>query len=699
MNLGIPAGAALCILAAGLTFTAASAWAARLFPQRSHTEHLARTLLVAQLCMVWPVALLGFAGGLTTSALAAVLGLLLVGSLHGSKAAKFKRNPRPSMPRALRWPVIGTAVLVVLDLCAYLPAPPIDWDAMTYHLYLPARWLQEGRIFHVPTVFSDNAAAFAPQNGALFFAWQMALSGRDAVVNVSQLVCLALLGLALYRACRVLGADRRAAALAALTLPWLEPIRRWTFSANVDVFLHTFAFAALTWQLLYLRRPERPTAVLAGLASGLAMGTKALGLPLIALQSIPLCCTALRRRRPVDLVLFVVSSTAAGGWWYLRNAWHYGNPLFPIQVSLGPIELPGAYGTEALRAGEFHLEGLRAVADSVRGQWGLTTCLLMILGLVALGRRVRRDLFRRRSFARRQRTRHLSLLPFSLALAWAVFFVHAVPHNNQARFALPILLVSLIGWGLVLHQAGRQSREMLGIVWFIGIAMATFASKPWADWRASFVTLEQAGVGAHNWLLVTIVCGAATTAVVAWRSRLDRRLSPLIIGLLAWAVLTLATLHADTSRAAFLAKADYRGWAEGYLAFNHPESPFGRIAYSGANIPYALAGPGWRNRVVYVNTQGQEGDGFYEFWARDRRSYPYHKPGLYRGQDDVDLWLERLENQRIDTVVLFRLHRAEQQYIRSTPGGFPIEQAWVRQFPAHFEPVVTGPVAEIWRFL
>ena len=692
MNLAIPVGAALFAVAAWFTFEGARLLASRLFASTSRPEHLLRVLLVACLLTVWSVAGLGSAGWLGASALASVAAVVFFAALQLRAAERTGARSRSAMPGLPRWPVIATALVVGLDLCAFLPAPPVDWDAMTYHLYLPARWLQEGEVFHVPTVFSDNAAAFAPQNGALFFAWQMAVSGRDTLINVSQLLCLAFLGLALYRCYRLLAVDRQAAALAALTLPWLAPLRRWTYSANVDVFMLAFAFGSLYWQLLYLERRQRSTIALAGLAGGLAMGTKALGLPLVALQTLPMLLFALWRRRFADLALFVACAVAGGGGWYLANAWRYGNPLFPVQLSLGPLTLPGAYGAEALRAGEFHLQGLGAVAASLGAQWGLTTCLLTVLGLVALGLRARRDLSRRRS-----RRRYAAALLLLLAIAWAAFFALAVPHNNQARFALPTLLASLVGWGLVLQQARRRSPATASAVWFAGIAAAALAAAPWADWLGSLATLERAGIAASRWLLVALVCGGGVLGARTLYPRLGRRLPTLGAWLLVWAALTVATFHSDASRAAYFAQADYRGWSEGYLAFNDPAAAPARIAYTGANVPYALAGAGWRHRVVYVNTQGAAEDGFYDFWNRERRVYPYHKPGIYRGEDDVDLWLERLESEAIDTVVIFRLHRAEHRYIRSTPAGFPLEQAWVRQHPERFEPVFIGPAAEIWR--
>ncbi len=690
--MNVPTGVLLCAAAAWLTLAAARRAAPCLLPSPAgRAEELLRTLLVGVLMIVESTAVLGFGGWLHSA------GLVIAGGLFYF-ACRGLPEPEPasaeadrSWPRELGFPVGLSLVVTVLDLAFFLPASPVDWDAATYHLYLPARWLQEGRIFHIPTVFGDNAAAFAPQNGALFFAWQMALSGRDALVNVSQLLCLAILGLALYRTCRLLGTGRVPAALVASTLPWLAPIRRWTFSANVDVFMVAFAFAALYWLLLYRRQPRRSTLAACGLATGLAAGAKTLGLPLVVLPALALVWIAARRRRFADLGLFFAAAVAAGGWWYLLNLWRYGNPLFPVQLDAGLFELPGAYGAAAIRAGEFHIGSAGAVAAGVLARFGATTCFLMAAGLLALAWRAVRDL--------RRRGGGEALVLLTFALAWIVFFTAAVPHNDQARFLMPAVAASLAGWGLLLDRARRQTRSLAPAIWLAGILAATVASRPWADWRSSFETLGVAGVDAGRWLATAVLCAAAGAGAWALRHRLGHRV-PVVAGwMLAWAAATLGTLHADAARPAFFAGADFRAWAEGYLPSNLPGRPPARIAYTGANVPYALAGAGWRHRVVYVNTQGEAGDGFYEFWSRERREHRYHKPGLYRGRDDFRTWLHRLEEQEIDTVVIFRLHQAENRYIRSTAEGFPVEQAWARRHPDRFEPIFTGRAAEVYRLL
>jgi len=712
-------GSLLLATALGLTAAAAHRAAPRLLPGATSTsDRLLRALLVAALLIVEPVALLGFSGVLGTVPLLVVAGVAFAAS----------RALPPA--RRLRWPRVFSHALAVIaivltaavawgDLVAGLPAAPVGWDAMTYHLYFPARWLQEGRIFHLPTVFSDNAAAYAPQNGALLFAWQMALLGSDATTDVCQLLGLAALAVAVHRLGRTLGVVRLPATLAGLTVFWWAPLRRLATSANVDLLAIACWTAGVAW-LLSARpfsdahRPPAGTVAAAGLALGLAAGTKTVGLPLAALAVLLPLADAAVHRRLAPLVPLAGGLLAGGGFWYLRNAWLYGNPLFPLELRLGPWTLfPGAYGTDAVRAGEFHLDSAAAVAAAAWRQLGGGPLLLAAAGAAALAVRAGRDL-------RRRRRRPGPALLLALAAGWTLFFFAAIPHNDQARFLLPALVVALPGWGLLLGAAARRGRWRLAALWIAGVTAAAFDPAPWREWSESFATLERAGVATLPWLFVAAAATGAL-ALLAWtplpahpphppgerggkedarQAGAPRRAAVLLaVVLVVPVVLALGARHAEDARPAFLAGADFRGWAPGYLPFARPGMPAATVAYTGTNVPYALVGEGFRHRVVYVNVQGERGDAFHDFYRRDPRRYAYHKPGIYRRHPDRHRWLRHLDAEGVEVLVIFRLHWAEARYLPTTPDGFPIEQAWARALPDRFQPLRRHPAAEIYRVL
>lgn len=81
-----------------------------------------------------------------------------------------------------------------------------------------------------------------------------------------------------------------------------------------------------------------PLAV-AGLATGLAVGTKSTALAMAAALTVAVIVLAPVGRRWAAAAWWFVAALAGGGFWYLRNLIVAGNPL-PQLESLGPISLP-----------------------------------------------------------------------------------------------------------------------------------------------------------------------------------------------------------------------------------------------------------------------------------------------------------------------------------------------------------------------
>lgn len=645
----------------------------------------------------WLFTLLLALGFIATScALLAACGLLGRTGIVVTSALFALTSPKGSATRSSstatgwsRWRSLGLALplvlcgwLLIVDLATYLPVVPSNWDAMGYHLFFAARWLQAGALETVPTVFGDPAHPFGPHNGALIFAWQMALLGRDATTNCCQLAALAVLCLALFRLGRGIGADLGPAILVALLPLWLEPLRHWTYSANVDVFLIAFGVATLALLLAY-QKTRRPRDLLAaGLAGGLAAGTKLLGLPLAGVPGLVVTLWLLGRRRWHHLALYLGSAVAAGGWWALRTALWTGNPLFPLHLELGPFTLPGAYGGEALRNSEFHIANRVDLLVWTGEHLGTVTLALALSGWVAL-----------LIVARRPRRRGPALLVAGASLAWALYFLFASPHNNQSRFVLPAVALALAGWGPILSAFGRRWGRAAGLgLWFAVVLLCAFESKPWHALAETFGVFEAVDLSPIAWLTLVVLTVALG---LFWR----RRRSLLTAGSLGALLVLLpmvAAFHAETGRPYVLSNADYRLWSSGYLPLLEAPVPPLRIAYSGISVPYVLMGSGWRHEVRYVNTQGEADDGFFDFWQRDQRLYPIYKPPIYRGADHEATWLAHLEYHRIDLLAVFILHPAERGMIASTPERFPIEAAWARGNPDRFVPILTTPTAEIY---
>jgi hypothetical protein len=133
------------------------------------------------------VALLVVAAGVSWRELRSLPGL--VGEVVG-----FVR-PNGGGPRVLVFNVVVLGV-VALFLLILAGAPPVDWDALMYHLQVPAQFLEQGRI-HVP---EDNLhVAFSGLVHMLYLP-MLALESQSGPALLSAVMAL-LLGLAVFRFC------------------------------------------------------------------------------------------------------------------------------------------------------------------------------------------------------------------------------------------------------------------------------------------------------------------------------------------------------------------------------------------------------------------------------------------------------------------------------------------------------------------
>lgn len=398
---------------------------------------------------------LGACGLLTPVALGLLSAGLGVLVWIATSRRPFQLPARPAWPLWPPWPLWPSLLLVALQTLVVLPLPPDDWDAMTYHLFLPARWLQEGGFVHVPTVFGDSTPAFAPQNGALLFTWFLAIFGDDRIVGVIQVGALVLLAASLWKLLRRLGAGPEAAAMAVATLPWLVSLQRWTFTAQVDVFLAAFWLCAVAF---LLGEGARSELVFGGLVLGLALGTKTIGLPL-AVGLLGIAAPRLVRAPRRDLLLFAGAVGLTGSYWWLRNFWLYGNPLFPLDLSIGSWRvLPGVFDSAAMRGSIYHVEGFVPWLAQIHAAWGTSSCVYFGLGFAGL----------------LAAWRHRLAVELALLMAgWTFFVWKVVPFNKLERFLLPALVLAVVGAGLLLERLSRRWRSAAFVLVLLVLAVAS----------------------------------------------------------------------------------------------------------------------------------------------------------------------------------------------------------------------------------
>ena len=563
-------------------------------------------------------------------------------------------------------------ILSIAFLAVYLPLCPVEWDAMTYHLYIPCRWVQEGRIFHIPTVFGDNAPAFAPKGWELFTAFILSFMHSDTLMNCVPVIFLFLSAICIYETALEIGSEKFPAIIAASIFFCIPALLRETFTANADIYMLAFLCASLLFFLRSMRDGKTSDIVFCGLASGLALGAKTAALPFVFLLIVILFFKMLDKRNFRGILYFAFLIIIAGGWNYLDNFLRFGNPFFPLNISLMDVNiLEGAYGAKAVKMGEFHVSSVNDIFRLLIYNYGLFTLIFIPFGIAGF------------LFHIRGEKKVSVFLSFLIFILWMLVYIFIIPHNAETRFIFPALAVSITGFALFLSALKNKPVQILiyllysAVFIFMGIyRLSSFSSRLPVLLAGLFVFLLTAEV-----LLVFFLC-----------RKYRKSLFILAAGLL-FLILYIAEVKAPGLRTLNFRMADFAGWlSEIYQRFNVPVtnvSPL-TIAYSGNNLPYAFVGYGLKNKVVYCNVQGDYDDNFYDFWNKDRKQYPYHKPDIYRDKPDYNQWLKNLRKSKATILIVSMAYPSSEpasRISRFPEDGFPIEDKWASCHPEKFIPV------------
>jgi hypothetical protein len=220
--------------------------------------------------------------------------------------------------------VLGLVVgcTVVYQAVLVFATPPNNWDSLSYHLSRAAAWYQRHRVEYVSS-HTERENAFQP-NSELEILYTFAFAGRDTAAAATQLLAEFAVLLGVYGCARRLGFARPAACLASLLTATLAEIALQSVTTQNDLLATSFVVAAACLVL----GQARTELALAGLAVGLALGTKATtsaALPLIAL----LAATRQPWRSRVAMLAAAsaIGFAAVGFYGYGLNLIETGKPL------------------------------------------------------------------------------------------------------------------------------------------------------------------------------------------------------------------------------------------------------------------------------------------------------------------------------------------------------------------------------------
>ena len=472
-------------------------------------------------------------GTVIAAAALAVALAALVRPAAGAGAAGPQRDPRGPAPPSSRvsWALAAlacafTAAAAFANLGRWGGDEVIGDDPTSFHLPGVGRWIQDGTMWKIDQFVPLLAQGNYPNNGDVVLLSTILPWHNDFLVRLPSVVFLVTTALATFAVARELRASQAASLLAAAAAVSLPVVGYVTIPRALPdaIMWTTFACGAL-FLLRHARTARRADLVLAGVALGVAAGTKWYGVSSVpVLVAIWLAARAIAARhapggadaRRPELLRdgVLVGGLALLGMlpWLARNLALSGNPVFPLHVELlGITILPAPRDVVRDEIG-FSIadyfdqpEVLGKVAIKViEGLGGAPIlCALALVAAVVMARRGGR--------APEPRVLVLAAAAAALALLYTVTPATALglrdtpslAHANT-RYAIPALLLALpvLAWvaGRVRPVAGRALEAVLTLGVLFGaydgyqvlgapdivaaaIALAALAGTAWLLWR------------------------------------------------------------------------------------------------------------------------------------------------------------------------------------------------------------------------
>jgi hypothetical protein len=661
--------------------------------------------------------------GLRTAAIAFALivaGGMILGSLGWVATAPFllfhaavfgavwllTRAPAPApAPIDANFPlpaIAAIAAMLVLVVAVGLTHPPQAYDSLNYHLYFPARWIQDGRLSIVPTPFGDEAPAYAPVNGELFFLWLMVPLHGDLAARAGQVPFYLLAGLALYGLARRLGARPEHAIYGPAFFLLAKPTVDQATGANVDLVCSSMFLLSLYLIIRAIDTDEMRDWLLAGVCLGLYGGTKFVSLVFAPALLLPLIWKSVQdRRRPSGRTLWALPGIVLFAPWFIRNWVVAGSPVYPASLSLGPINIArGAFSRQTMLHSPFHVATSQwlALVVSVIHAFGLPL-LVIALPFLAIGAA---------SLARRWRAWPVGVL-LVVPMLLVPLYWFGVPENAEPRFLAPLVGLALVPLAFVFGTRPRWNALVhglyaAGLIWIVLGSPASVRSPhslPWfmQDW----LTLQGSLNPQFGWVaLLLAAVGAAW--YLAYRTRRAG------IGLLAYCAIACAFVGDGCARRCapdgcefletppnFVRRTTEDGWA--WIAAHTAHAT---VAYTGTNVPYALFGDRLTNRVYYVNID-HHADWRFNDYDRARRKRPDYqapdstRPRYERQYGSATAWMQNLRSRGVNYLFIGAMSTFEDALWQADE-GFPVEDRWAESEPDAFNLVYANPDVRIYAF-
>jgi hypothetical protein len=316
--------------------------------------------------------MLGLIGLLHSWAIWGMLGVALIWAWPKMRRwpNRWRESP-PSLSLSSLFERLGvTLVLVMLAIVLVRGLAPVtDYDGLMYHLVIPQNYWEAGRIFPYPGESHGNF----PLTVDLLYIPAVILD-LESTAKLIHLGFGVLMGLGVYVMAKRILDSRRGGWLALFILATTPVLGTVGGYAYTDLGWSLFAFLSVFTLLRWQEEAQRQWLVLGGIFTGLCLGSKYLGLPVLGVLGLAVIFSSgVLRTTQADLsdrrvwtrvlsdgMLFGLVAVIVGSPWYIKNWLWLDNPFYPL--------LFGGHSWDAYQSARLtHLGTRYGFRDSILG--------------------------------------------------------------------------------------------------------------------------------------------------------------------------------------------------------------------------------------------------------------------------------------------------------------------------------------------
>ena len=249
--------------------------------------------------------------------------------------------------------------------------PSYTWDSLMYHLPIVGNIMQSGAIMENPANFEiDTFINIFPKNMELFFLWNVIFLKNSSITDLSQSLFLIVGILTTYSIAIKLDIKIRSALVSSM-LFFFTPIVILQINTNyIDIAVSVLLLTVINYLLYespsfkkHLSPPvemddRKIPIILAGITAGILLGSKGSGplfaiiiLSAIIVQEFIKYHKQIYAKTPEEkfdlikdsvisyIIYFFLPLIMLGSYWYIKNWMLYGNPVYPMEITVFDITL------------------------------------------------------------------------------------------------------------------------------------------------------------------------------------------------------------------------------------------------------------------------------------------------------------------------------------------------------------------------